>query len=228
MGVVLEVIEGPGVGTKYEVEAGNTLGGGGCDHVLKDPLISYPSLRIDIDEKGRLQALNISKENSIFLNKKKVHKVVLLHGVNFKVGATLLRVISANEEAQNSKVKPWPIILFDNLHSHIFSTSRSEHFGAFTPPLQIRVLAGSLAGSEYIIGFGPREFGYNCFDFDLDDPELPERAFSLIPGHNPVLKALSEDKVFLNGEPVIESAIADGDEVNIGSFRVKISFLASL
>lgn len=228
MGIVLEVIEGPGLGAQYDISVGNTLGGGGCDHVLKDPLISLPALRVEKDLKGKLQVINISKEKLLSLNNKKVHRVVLMHGVKFRVGGTLFKVSSTKDGVQNSQKKPWATILYDNLHAYIFSTSRNDHFGAFNPPLQVNILEGNLAGTEFILGFGPREFGYNCFDFDINEPHLPDRAFSLVPGQKPIIRALGEESIYLNNELITESALTDQDEIRVGSLKIKITFMENI
>ncbi|MEK7358468.1 MAG: hypothetical protein AAB250_18635, partial [Bdellovibrionota bacterium] len=93
--------------------------------------------------------------------------------------------------------------------------------------VKMKILRGLQAGTEWTVGYGPRDVGAASIDLPLYESGLPNQCFRLIPkGEDVVLKVAESamGRVLVNGIEVENALLESGDRIDIGDTQIKISF----
>jgi pSer/pThr/pTyr-binding forkhead associated (FHA) protein len=107
------------------------------------------------------------------------------------------------------------------------STTVKREIEAFDPVLKLDFVRGAQTGTQWIVGYGPREVGGGSIDLRLEDPGLPPLCFRLLPhkdGTQIKVQERAKNKLKVNGKKVETAALADGDLIELGPTQIKISF----
>ncbi len=122
---------------------------------------------------------------------------------------------------------PWDSFLKKSIRKlNLTNASENIEILPFYNVLTLVFKQGPDAEKEFILGYGPRYFGFQCLDFELSDTNLPEMAFAIAPDvdKNPVLTALNDFPILLNGKTFSSEKLCNKDIVEFGQniFEVRI------
>jgi hypothetical protein len=240
MNVMLEILDSERAGERIRVREGLTLGRKDCDINLRDPKVSGKHARVEERSDGFYWLVDLESSNGIKIREGKVRELKLEPGVTFGIGRVSIRVVGAQglfESTQPeiliepAEPKTWTDTVADLLE-RAAQTSKpkpSKNLFPFLKPLKLSVRKGTQAGTEWTLGYGPREVGGNSIDLPLHETGLPAKCFSLVPDERDVVLKVSDtakDRVRLNGKIVIGSSIVgSGDMIDIGDTRIEVTVI---
>jgi len=113
--------------------------------------------------------------------------------------------------------------LLDRAKRHSRPVQRD--FAPFNQVLQLKFVRGVQTGTEWTLGYGPREVGASSVDLPLAEIGLPNVCFRLLPHHNGILlKTEASAGVKINGKPVDSEFLNDGDVIDVKNTRIQIAF----
>lgn len=187
MALYFEITRGPGLGSSFQILAGQIIGRGTADILLEDPNVSGKHARIEVDNKGQLILVDLNSSNGVFLGSKKVKKAALIPGLCLTLGTTdlLVKDGSAEKKDLNKGIywKDGVVSTLQSIQSESVFPQRSEALEPrpFRDPLVIQFVRGLHSGKKVTLGYGPRRLGSNCRDLDFIDPSLPSEALEILP-----------------------------------------------
>jgi hypothetical protein len=124
----------------------------------------------------------------------------------------------------------WKTVLVQQLS--LLKAKNNSEIGAraqaFQPPIELEFIEGLQTDSKVVLGYGPRKFGGDVLDIEIQDPISPDVAFELFPeaDGSVVFKTSHPELVYLNDESVSAEKLTSGDQIRIGSTLIKVKFLA--
>lgn len=229
MVLFLEVLDGPHQGSRFKIEDGHKIGRNRGEIVINDEKISGEHARFEVDNKGQFVLIDLESSNGILLSNRRVKRVSMLPGVNFRLGRTNFRVMSVEtpQAKEFARVHSWRDNLVEKLPSDWIQNKMVDGRGLpFSPTLKLRFVQGIQADETLHLGYGPRVAGANSLDIDLRDPEAPDLAFEIIPGEGLAkIKNLCKNKLSLNNQPIETETLQDGDLIRIGGTLIKVTYI---
>jgi len=99
-------------------------------------------------------------------------------------------------------------------------------FKLFKNPLLLKVLTGPQADDEYLISWGPRDFGPQSLEFQLEFPPFPAILFTLSPNAEGEVIFSTNHPSFasLSGQTTPTGAITSGSKIIAGNSTISIEF----
>lgn len=229
MALYLEITSGDQIGQRYSVRSGMTIGRHKADLTLQDSKASGKHASVTMGPDGGLFLIDEGSSNGVKVQGQKVREIELLPGVEFQIGRTLIRVVELDPaeagEIVNEEPKTWQQVV-SALALRAMEEARPtvREITAFTPPLRLTFVQGIQAGTEWIVGYGPREVGPASADLILEEPGLPPICFQLVPHKDGVLLRSTESiEIKVNGHITSSEFLHDGDELDIRTTRVRVS-----
>lgn len=226
----IEIISGSKEGIKYRLYEGATLGRSNADILIDDPKISGTHARVEKNNRNQLVLIDQDSANGVFINDRRVKKVTLIPGVTFELGRTLFRV--SQEMAEVEEVIQKTLTWQDNAKESISGMDIRNKKGPlkiyrFDPAVHLHFLQGIQAGTEVILGYGPRTAGWGSLDIELLDEKSPEVAFEIFPGADGFaqVKVPQGDVVKINNASQESGSLQSGDMISIGQTLIRISYL---
>jgi pSer/pThr/pTyr-binding forkhead associated (FHA) protein len=230
MALYLEIISGPHKGEKYVFAEGSTIGRAKSTISLgKDPKLSGQHARVRLNSQGQLSLLDLDSSNGIRFQGQKVKKLVLMSGVEFILGSTLFKVgdEATTDEATRAEAIPlkedWLAVLrSEYLKVQAPGTVISDLI-PLSPNLRLTFLLGIEADRVIDLVYGPRSFGSDTLDIELEDPMTPPLAFQIVPSvDGPLFVTTLPKLVWVNGLSLTEKLLAPGDEISLGQTRILV------
>ena len=228
MALYFEITTGEQIGQRYSIQTGMSIGRKSADLPLKDSKVSGRHATVVMGPDGSLFLVDEGSSNGIKYEGQKVRELEMLNGVEFQVGRTKIRVVEMDPadagEIIVEEPKTWQQIV-SALAMRGIDQSRppKKEIAGFFPPIKMKFTQGVQSGTEWTIGYGPREIGAASHDLILDEPGLSGNCFRLIPhADGPLLKSELGVGIKLNGAPVENAFLSDGDELDIHATRIKI------
>jgi len=229
MVLFIEVLEGPGQGSRFKVEHGHKIGRNRGEIPIDDDKISSEHAQFELDNKGQFVLNDLDSSNGILSGSRRVRKVAMMPGVVFRLGRTAFRVVSAEVSGAKdfARVRTWKENLAEKLPLDWVQNKMPEGAGRpFSPTLQLKFMQGIQADEALLLGYGPRLAGANSLDIDLRDPEAPDLAFEIIPGDGLArIKNHCRNKLTLNNKPIETEILQDGDLIRIGGTLIKVNYI---
>jgi len=229
MVLFLEVLDGPHQGSRFKIEDGQKIGRKAGDIVINDEKISGEHARFELDNKGQFVLIDLESSNGILLSNRRVKRVAMMPGVNFRLGRTSFRIISvdAPKPEEFARVRSWRENLVEKLPVDWIQNKMVEGKGLpFSPTLKLRFIQGIQADETLHLGYGPRIAGASSLDIDLRDPEAPDLAFEIVPGEGQaIIKNLCRNKLKLNNQYIESEILQDGDLIHIGGTLIKVTYI---
>lgn len=226
----IEIISGSKEGVRYRLYEGITLGRSNADILIDDPKISGTHARVEKNNRDQLVLIDQESANGVFINDRRVKKVTLILGVTFELGRTLFRV--SQEAAEVDEVVQKPKTWQDNAKESISGMDIRNKKGPsktyrFDPAVHLHFLQGIQAGTELVLGYGPRTAGWGSLDIELLDEKSPEVAFEIYPSADGFaqVNVPQGDVVKINNKPHDGGALQSGDMISIGKTLIRISYL---
>lgn len=240
------------IGAGYKL--GNGAGNTHTEINLPGKNILNLHAQIVTGENNQLVLTALNPNRAFYVDSKKTRKVILTNGQIFKIEDIIIKVVSAkipdkgspleliNEpklEKQSPKHKNIELLALDtkqiqngsledllnNCISYLpKSNEKLSKVKPFKNPLQLRITQGVQFEESYLVGWGPRKFGKNTFEFSLLDPITPDVAFTLSPGNNGeyIFSTHHPKIVFINGQKVKKTIVHSGDKIKFGDTVVEI------
>jgi pSer/pThr/pTyr-binding forkhead associated (FHA) protein len=229
MVLFIEVLEGPGQGSRFKVEHGHTIGRNRGEIPIDDEKISSEHAQFELDNKGQFVLNDLDSSNGILSGNRRVRKIAMMPGVVFRLGRTSFRVVSAEVGGAKefARIRTWKENLAEKLPIDWVQNKMAEGAGRpFSPTLQLKFMQGIQADEALLLGYGPRVAGSNSLDIDLRDPEAPDLAFEIIPGDGLAqIKNHCRNKLSLNNKPIETEILQDGDLIRIGGTLIKVNYI---
>jgi hypothetical protein len=121
----------------------------------------------------------------------------------------------------------WPDALQQEIPRLIATNpTPTEHFAAFRRALRLEFVQGVQSERVVLLGYGPRYFGAESLDIELQDPEAPGLAFEILPEGNEA-RFINHDPsmVRLGGRAVSSDYLKNGDQITVGQTIIEIRFV---
>lgn len=231
MQLIFEIVGGDQAGARFEIRQGLSIGRKDSDIILKDPKVS--SLHAKIEERGKdsFFLVDAGSVNGLKVGKEKVQEVLLVPGVQVRLGRTTLKVLDGTnlEPAAIAQggLETWPATIgrLANWAGKKLANEGASEVAAFNPLIQLKFIQGRQAGTVWTLGYGPRRVGTEALDLRIEEPDSPAVCFEL-QAHREGPQFVSEhpDKVKLNGKEIRQSRIGSGDVIEIGKTKIEIVF----
>lgn len=227
MVLALKIINGPLQDKTYKISAGLTIGRQKADLNLEDRKVS--ALHASVQENvGQLHLVDLDSRNGISLNGDRVNSIPMTPGVVFQIGTTSIQVVTLEDSdpVLSDPLETWRTILtkFNNTLALEVSFPESP-VGPFTPALKLEVIQGRQLDTEWIVGYGPRKFGFHSSEFPIYEPNAPDICFELFPNEGPWFKTDFPAYVRLNGNSIACERVNPGDLIQIGDTVIRLDVI---
>jgi pSer/pThr/pTyr-binding forkhead associated (FHA) protein len=233
MGLFLDVLEGASAGERFPLMEGTVIGRTEGDIRIRDAKISSRHAKVVKNEKGQFFLVDEGSTNGLRVKGIRRDRILLENGLSFLIGKTPVRIVEYDREKYSppsTSAKDWrgllvqqipPLTLEDNPSAT--TTTRPK---AFSPPVCLRVKTGIQSKQEWILGFGPRNFGSEGLEFELFEPTTPDLAFKISPDDEGARFDTDHSTVvFLNEKPISTDILREGDQIRIGDSLIEVFFL---
>ena len=241
-----QVRSGSASGQVFNIRDGAVIGRApNCDVILPDRKVSGRHAKIEKDSAGNCLLVDLNSTNGLRVDSRRVKQIQLAPGVMFRAGNTLIEVIEIkNEPAQPPEVPPaapivpppippstkepknvsWHeyLVQFSNRARQKVRNSRQTLL-PFDPLLVLTIVRGLNVGTQWVVGYGPREFGLDTLEFHILD--APPLAFRITPrGELAYFETPHPKDIRLNGSSVSAETLHAGDEIQIANTIIKVSY----
>lgn len=100
-------------------------------------------------------------------------------------------------------------------------------FKLFKRPFLLKVETGPQADDEFLVSWGPRDFGPQSLEFQLEFPPFPAILFTLSPSSEGdiVFSTNHPNLASVSGQPTSTSVILNGSKIIAGNSTISIEFL---
>lgn len=228
----LRVVKGPLIGQHFQIKEGARVGRSSGDIIITDPKISSTHAQIELNQKGEFCFVDLNSGNGTWLDEQRVKRVVLMPGVQFRIGQTVLEVISdavpaaASSNAQSEILSGWRARLAEGVSELIAENPEPTAIAAFKPAVVVEFVGGNHTGEKRLLGYGPRRFGSKSLDMEILDSGVPSLAFEITPEDGAaIFVSHNKNLIEVNGKLVATSPLRSGDIIGIGKTKIKVSFL---
>ena len=224
MPLFLEIVDDSGSGARFPIRPGTTVGRRDADVSLSDAKVSLKHAFIESRQDG-YYLVDLGSVNGLKVDGKKVSEVLLEEDVEVQVGTKRLRVIQSDFETGMGVLGAW-IPVVQGLVDRALETvqDRESEMRAFDPPITLRFVQGRQFGTEWTLGYGPREIGSASVDLPIEEPNAPALCFELVPEGSGLVtfRTRHRNLVRLNGQEISAAAIGDSDTIDIEHTRIQI------
>lgn len=237
MSLRLKVISGPLQGKTFVIATGAVIGRSVVDVQINDPKISGRHAKFELSSSGQFTLVDLGSKSGIRHNDQKLNKLALTHGVVFTLGRTNFEVLADLSDAETAPPIEKPSVPLDvpvpwsEYFAHFAMRAKEKvvnepiELRPFAPLVKLHVLTGIQSGTQWVLGYGPREFGLGSLDHPLFEEGLPAIAFKIEPqGANALFSTEHPDKIKLNGRMISTETLMSGDEITLGLTKIKVSF----
>ncbi len=230
MTLFIEILDGALKGTRTPVREGLTIGRSGCVLTIRDSKLSSKHGKVEVRGENDFWLVDLGSANGIKYADSRVRELNLTPGLEFILGRTLFRVISADQgsaspELSSETVTRNPVDLLATFldRARKAAVEKPKDLVAFAPALHLKFVGGTQLGEEWFIGYGPRTVGSGSFDLRILDRSVPDVCFRLIPDRGGViLKDETHGHLLVNGQSAISSYIKTGDRIRIASHEIEV------
>ena len=242
MQLQLLIRSGSASGQVFNVKAGVIIGrASSADISFSDSKLSGRHAKIELDKEGHFLLTDLGSTNGLRLENRRVNQVRLTPGLVFRAGNTVLEVIVAREQptpevpaanlppeppppAPKRKDSSWDEYLADFAkRAQAKVQNRSAPLAPFDPLLVLTVVRGLQVGTQWVLGYGPREVGHDTLEFHIMDS--PSLAFRVSPrGDLAFYETPHPKQVRLNGSSTSTEMLHAGDEIQISNTIIKVSY----
>lgn len=234
MAFYFEAMSGPYKGKRFLVKEGYKVGRSEGQVLLKkDPKVSSAHALVRRNKRGQLVLVDQKSANGIKVHGQKVRKVTLLNGMTFELGRTLFKVVYKEGDESPAEAPPekptedaWIATLRTEVPEIISRREiPSSGLKPFEPAVELSFVQGIQTDKKVYLGFGPREFGSDTLDIELEETTAPPIAFEIVPTNVGIEFRTSYPKLVLFNEKSEESKmVKEGDSIRVGQTVIKIGF----
>lgn len=216
MGLAVQVLDGPHKGEIINMRENYIFSSGYFGD--QEMAIVHAELFLDSNFLWKIKTLG---GNKIRAGSSEGHQLSLIPGLIFHVGQTGFKVV----EKHINKDDKWEEAAIEFLESDVWEPIFTEFF-FYLYPVRLTFLQGPQTDEFYTLSYGPRIMGFNNLDLNIKDPSQPAllaRFFQV--GETAYIESLCGDKILVNGQPITQHPIENGDRLAFGSNLVELSIL---
>ncbi len=104
-------------------------------------------------------------------------------------------------------------------------SDHSTPLAPFDPILVLSIIQGPQIGTEWTVGYGPRNVGLDTVDLPLFDSHAPGIAFTVTPkGPFALFETTAPKKVRLNNKSLSAETLRGDDQITIGDTVIRVSY----
>ena len=168
-----------------------------------------------------------NSSNGLYLSDQKTKRIVLADGVKIQIGRVFFKIISVSDEVPTGaegSVEPWTLTLKNSVDQLVMdNVPQPMAVQALSPGLTLEFLEGPHEGRKVFLGFGPRHFGAESLDFEIEEPDTARQAFSIIPTQGQArFENLDPHSVTINNRPISTEKLVEGDVIQVGTTLIKV------
>lgn len=254
MQLYLEILDGEQAGKRIPLRHGYVIGRKGSDLTLRDSKISSRHAEVQLLGENWL-LVDLGSANGIKTEAGRVRELPLVIGASFILGNTSIKITADHKDTASSShphsfdarsgraadgnatppdldeeptapPRPqWQETVLRLVREAGTLPARQVDIARFDPLFRLKITSGIQMGTEWLIGYGPRDIGAHSTDLALDEPGLPPVCFSLLPQHKGILfKTDHSDYVRLNGKALESEFLRDGDLIQVQNTRIEVVF----
>ena len=251
MELLIKILSGPRAGEIHPVEDGLSFGRKEGKVLLSDPKVSSLHAEVVEGEMGQFFLVDRDSIHQIEAPEGKVRRLRLAVGTTFRLGRTKMQVIDGSEQADSktqvsqfarlsglaeppknsprlsTKGSSWKTTLATEVPKLVASNlDPVPHFGPFRRVVRLEFIQGVQSEKTLVLGFGPRIFGSDSLDVELQDPSAPPQAFEILPDGNEA-RFINRDPstVRLSHRSVSSELLKQGDLITFGQTVIEVTFL---
>ncbi len=235
MALFLEGVEGPALGQKFQLVAGLRIGRITGEIQLSDPKVSALHAQVERSEKGQFYLGDRGSSNGIRINGQRAQRIALLPGVRLQVGRSFFKVteVAFKEPYPEPALQPtagqeWIQTLRTQVSLlAVHNRTHESQVQRFNSLIELNFLEGPQAETQLVLGYGPRKFGSDVLDIELEDPQSPDIAFELFPTPDGkvLLRTAHPEIVSINSDSVSSEVLNTGDLIRIGTTLIEVKFI---
>lgn len=224
-----EITEGPHKGEVYKVTEGSEIGRTRGEVTLsKDPKISSLHARVMKNSQGRLYLVDQDSANGIKYQGRRVRKLLLEPYAEFSLGRSSFKVLLEAKEKKTApevKKETWLDIVKKEIQHANPTLGLAPNFGVFEPAVELTFAEGIQAETRMTLIFGPREFGSDTLDVELEENVAPPIAFTIKPAPGGAIFTTEYPRlVTINGGTLREKFLTHGDQIRLGQTLIHVGF----
>jgi hypothetical protein len=140
-------------------------------------------------------------------------------------------ILEINDQSRVTVVENPKFQLIKELNALLdsFSTPfpHPHSFKLFRRPFLLKVETGPQADDEFLVSWGPRDFGPQSLEFQLEFPPFPAILFTLSPGSAGEIVFSTNHPNFasVSGQVTPTDAITEGSKIIAGNSTISVEFL---
>lgn len=249
MTLYLEILEGELKGTRTSVKDGLVIGRKEGHLTIRDSKLSAKHVKVEGRADGSFWLIDLGSSNGIKTGHGRVRELELVRGAAFTLGRTPFQVLEIDVAPKpSSNISEGTAVVEsdkpDGAEAAVAMTATRNHWNHLQDlaarasqesrnlrtelvvcarPLRLEFTLGLQFGTVWDIGYGPRDVGSASVDLQLEDPELPEACFRLLPhAAGVVLENLAATQI--NGQIVESADLQDGDRIGLANTEILVTF----
>ena len=251
MDLFIKILSGPKSGQIIPLVDGMRFGRKEGDVIIKDSSMSSVHAEIFENQVGEFVLKDLDSVNKIEVQGEKLERLPLNLGTEFKLGNTGMLVVDKAEETLgktlaekfekgaglsgpaktrvhlSAKDFSWKEVLSKDVGKLVAaSTGPVPGFSPFRRVLRLDFLQGVQSEKVILLGYGPRYFGSDTLDIELQDPTAPPQAFEILPdGLEARFINRDPSTVKLSNRSVSSELLKNGDRITFGQTIIEVTFL---
>lgn len=246
MDLFIEIIDGPLKGTRTQLRDGLTLGRRDCDLNIDDSKVSSKHAQVEERPDGSFWLVDLGSSNGIRIDGKRAQEVRLQPNESFRLGRTRLQVLGAGVAAfdglqtqvkdvfkkAKGGQKSWREQIVHLTERGLRETEpkkRPNEIAPFPRAIKMSFRKGMQSGTEWVLGYGPRDVGASSVDLPLFEPGLAARCFRLVGQDDEIVIRVQDEmfgKILLYGKRFESAYLRAGDVLELGNTQIFVSYEA--
>lgn len=227
MDLYIKITSGTRAGDIFKLQPSITLGRSKADIHLKDSKASSIHAKI-VEEDGSLYYLDMNSTNGTLVAGSPIKKVKLVAGLVITIGATNLEIVSEFDIKKTPEVNlsEWREALY-SFTQKLKTDQALVEVVAFERCISVQIKSGIQAGTEWILGYGPRKLGPGSSDLCILDDTLDEYCLEISQseeGHV-IVESVGEKPFILNGQKRNTEILKNRLKIQVGNTVLELGFI---
>lgn len=224
MELILEITDGGRKGSRFRIAEGMTIGRKQCDITVPDSKVSGKHAKVEVRDGGQVFLIDVGSSNGIKVGGKRTRELALAPGVIFQLGRTSFSVLEAEISEVTEDQSTWNDILAALLsRSKERAAMDKREASPFNPLLRLKFIQGIQTGTEWVLGYGPREAGSEIIDLRIEEAGAPQVCFEISPHRSgPRFRTQYSEIVKLNGKSLTDEHLQNGDIIEVHTTKIEV------
>ena len=225
MDLYIKITSGARSGDLFKLQHAVTLGRSKADINLKDSKASSMHGKI-IEENGDLYYLDLNSTNGSTVDGRPIKKIKLIPGLVITIGATKLEIASEFDiKKSETNLSEWREALFNYVKS-LEMPQEASKIVPFQKCVYVRIKSGLQSGTEWVLGYGPRNIGLDASDLCILDENLDDTMLKISQEAEGVrIEAESGRSFFVKDKKKNTEILKDRLSIQLGNTLLEFGFI---